>query len=69
MAIIAEETDFASFNLETNDGTNFPLNQPLLAAQSSVLKRMFLNLMKEKRTSKLQLSYKADVMEKRKIED
>ena len=52
------------FTLESEDGTKFPCHRNMLAAQSSVLRRMFLTPMEEKRTSSLQLQYKADIVRK-----
>ena len=76
MASISEGVDFTDFSLESEEGTKFPVHRNLLAAQSSVLKRMFLNPMEERKTSSLQLQYKADIVGKfvkffykRKIDD
>ena len=59
MATISEDGDFTDFTLESEDGTKFPVHRNILAAQSSVLKRMFLNPMEERKTASLQLMYKA----------
>ena len=64
MDSISEDGDFTDFTLESEDGTKFPCHQIVLAAQSSVLKRMFLSPFEEKKTSSLQLQYKADIVRK-----
>ena len=64
MANMTEEAEFTDFTLESEDGTKFPCHRNVLAAQSSVLKRMFLNPMQEKTTASLQLGYKADIVGK-----
>ena len=64
MANITEDGDFTDFTLESEDGTKFPVHRTVLAAQSSVLKRMFLNPMEERKTASLQLQYKADIVRK-----
>ena len=64
MANMTEEAEFTDFTLESEDGTKFPVHRNVLAAQSSVLKRMFLNPMEERKTSSLQLQYKADILRK-----
>ena len=64
MANISQEGDFTDFTLESEDGAKFPVHRAVLAAQSSVLKRMFLTPMEEKNTSSLQLLYKAGVVGK-----
>ena len=64
MANISQEGDFTDFTLESEDGAKFPVHRNVLAAQSSVLKRMFLNPMEERKTASLQLPYKADVVRK-----
>ena len=64
MANISEDMDFTDFTLESEDGTKFPVHRNVLAAQSSVLKGMFLSPMEEKRTSSLQLQYKAGIVGK-----
>ena len=64
MANMTEEAEFTDFTLESEDGTKFPVHRNVLAAQSSVLKRMFLNPMEERKTSSLQLQYKADIVRK-----
>ena len=64
MASISEDGDFTDFSLKCKDGTKFPVHRNVLAAQSSVLKRMFLTPMEEKKTSSLQLQYKTDIVRK-----
>ena len=64
MANISQEGYFTDFTLESEDGAKFPVHRNVLAAQSSVLKRMFLNPMEEKRTSSLQIQYKTGIVEK-----
>ena len=61
---ITEDSDFTDFTLESEDGTKFPVHRTVLAAQSSVLKRMFLSPMEERKTATLQLPYKADIVRK-----
>ena len=64
MADISEDGDFTDFTLESEDGAKFPCHRSVMAAQSSVLKRMFLTPMEEKKTSNLQLEYKAGIVVK-----
>ena len=64
MTNITEDGDFTDFTLESEDGTKFPVHRTVLAAQSSVLKRMFLNPMEERKTASLPLKYKADIVRK-----
>ena len=64
MADISEDRDFTDFTLESEDGTKFPVHRNVLAAQSSVLRRMFLTPMKERETASLQLQYKTDIVRK-----
>ena len=64
MDSISEDGDFTDFTLESEDGTKFPVHRTVLAAQSSVLKRMFLSPFEEKKTSSLQLQYQADIVRK-----
>ena len=64
MINITEDGDFTDFTLESEDGTKFPVHRTVLAAQSSVLKRMFLTPMEERKTASLQLQYKADIVRK-----
>ena len=55
---------FTDFTLVSEDGAQFLCHRVVLAAQSSVLRRMFLTPMEERETSSLQLDYKADLVEK-----
>ena len=64
MASISEDVDFADFTLGSEDGTKFQVHRTVLAAQSSVLRRMFLTPMEERKTASLQLQYKADIVRK-----
>ena len=64
MANISQNKDFMDFTLESEDGAQFPCHRVVLAAQSSVLRRMFLSPMQERESSSLQLKYKADLVEK-----
>ena len=64
VASISEDGDFTDFTLESVDGAKFPCHRAVLAAQSRVLKNMFLKPMKERKTSILQLKYKADIVGK-----
>lgn len=64
MASISEDVDFTDFSLVSEDGEKFPVHRNVLAVQSSVLRRMFLSPMKERKTGSLQLQYKADIVEK-----
>ena len=64
MATISEDEDLREFTLESEDGAKFPCHRNVLAAQSSVLKRMFLSPMEERKTASLQLMYKADIVRK-----
>ena len=64
MDSISEDGDFTDFTLESEDGTKFPVHRNVLAAQSSVLRRMFLTPMEERKTSSIKLQYKADIVRK-----
>ena len=67
MARISEDEDLRDFTLESEEGSKFPCHRIVLAAQSSVLKRMFLEEMEEmeeRETSSLKLQYKDDVVRK-----
>ena len=64
MANISEDVDFTDFSLESEDGAKFPVHRNVLAVQSSVLRRMFLIPMKERKTGSLHLQYKADIVRK-----
>ena len=64
---ISEDGDFTDFTLESEEGAKFPCHRAVLAAQSSVLRRMFLSPMEERETSSLQLQYKEDVVKKFKV--
>ena len=59
---ISDDWEFTDFTLESKDGARFPCHRTVLAAQSSVLKKMFINPMKEKKTSCLQLGYMEDIV-------
>jgi len=59
-----QDKDFMDFTLESEDGTKFPCHKIVLGTQSSVLKRMFLSPMEEKKESNLRLKYKTDIVEK-----
>ena len=64
MASISEDCDFTDFSLESKDGAKFPVHRNVLAAQSSVLRRMFLNPMEERKKASVQLKYKTATVEK-----
>ena len=64
MASISEDGDFTDFTLESEEGSKFPCHRTVLAAQSSVMRRMFLSPMEERETSSLKLQYKDDVVKK-----
>ena len=64
MASISEDGDFTDFTLESEDGVKVPVHRNLMAAQPSVLKRMFLSPFEKRKTSSLQLQYKADIVRK-----
>ena len=64
MASISEDGDFTDFTLESEEGSKFPCHRTVLAAQSSVMRRMFLSPMEERETSSLKLQYKDDVVRK-----
>ena len=44
---ISDDGDFTDFTLESEEGAKFPCHRAVLAAQSSVLRRMFLSPMEE----------------------
>ena len=67
MATISEDEDFTDFTLESEEGAKFPCHRTVLAAQSSVLRRMFLSPMEERETASLKLIYKEDVVRKFKM--
>ena len=64
MSTISEDEDFTDFTLESEEGVKFPCHRNVLAAQSSVLRRMFLSPMEERETSRLKIMYKAEVVRK-----
>ena len=64
MANISQEGDFTDFSLESEDGAQFPCHKVVLAAQSNVLRRMFLTPLEERKTSSLQIQYKAGIVGK-----
>ena len=64
MSTISEDEDFTDFTLESEEGAKFPCHRNVLAAQSSVLRRMFLSPMEERETSRLKMTYKADIVRK-----
>ena len=64
VATISEDGEFTDFTLESEDGAKFPCHRTVLAAQSSVMKRMFLNPMEESKSACLQLQYKAEIVRK-----
>ena len=64
MASISEDGDFTDFTLESEEGSKFPCHRTVLAAQSSVMRRMFLSPMEERETSSLKLQYKDEVVRK-----
>ena len=43
VANISEDEDLRDFTLESKDGAKFPCHRAVLAAQSTVMKRMFLS--------------------------
>ena len=59
-----QSKNFTDFTLESVDGAKFPCHRVVLAAQSSVLRRMFLSPLEESQASRLQLEYKADLVKK-----
>ena len=61
---IFQDEDFKDFTLESEEGTKFPCHRIVLGAQSTVLKRMFIAPMEEKKNSTLKLEYKTDIVEK-----
>ena len=63
MASISENGEFTDLTLKSEEGTKFLVHRAVLAAQSSVLRRMFLNPMEERKTASLQLQYKAEIVE------
>ena len=64
MSNISDDGDFTDFTLESEEGAKFPCHRTVLAAQSSVMRRMFLSPMEERETSSLKLQYKDDVVRK-----
>ena len=64
MSTISEDEDFTDFTLESEEGVKFPCHRNVLAAQSSVLRRMFLSPMGERETACLKMTYKEDVVRK-----
>ena len=64
MSTISEDEDFTDFTLESEEGAKFPCHRNVLAAQSSVLRGMFLSPMEERETSRLKMTYKADIVRK-----
>ena len=64
MSSIFEDQDLMDFTLESEEGVKFPCHRNVLAAQSSVLRRMFLSPMEERETSRLKIMYKAEVVRK-----
>ena len=61
---ISDDGDFTDFTLESEEGAKFPCHRNVLAAQSSVLWGMFLSPMEERETSRLKMTYKADIVRK-----
>ena len=64
MSSIFEDQDLMDFTLESEEGVKFPCHRTVLAAQSSVLRRMFLSPMGERETACLKMMYKADIVRK-----
>ena len=64
MSNISDDGDFTDFTLESEEGAKFPCHRTVLAAQSSVLRRMFLSPMEERETACLKMMYKADIVRK-----
>ena len=64
MTSIYEDKDLTDFTMESEEGAKFPCHRNVLAAQSSVLRKMFLSPMEERETSNLKMMYKADIVKK-----
>ena len=64
MAKISEDGDLRDFDLVSKDGARFPCHRNVLAAQSSVIKQMFIHPLEEKETASHQIGYKAGIVER-----
>ena len=62
VAKISEDGVFTDFTVESGDGTQFSCHKNVLAAQSSVLKGMFLSPIDMRKISYLQLQYKPGIV-------